>query len=57
MNLGLIIFMLCVGNMNWNDLANRPTTSKCRFTPGREDFMLKTSIKETWNMLLKIMHS
>lgn len=42
--------------MNWNDLANRPTTSKCRFTPGRENFMLKTSIKETWK-LLKIMHS
>lgn len=43
--------------MNWNDLANRPTTLKCRFTPGREEFMLKTSIKETWNILLKIMHS
>lgn len=43
--------------MNWNDLANRPTASKCRFTPGRENVMLKTSIKETWNMLLKIMHS
>lgn len=55
MNLGLIIVMLCGGNMNWNDLANRPTTLTCRFTPGRED--LKTSIKETWNILLKIMHS
>lgn len=43
--------------MNWNDLANGSTNLKCRFTPGREDFILKTSIKETWNMLLKIMHS
>lgn len=42
--------------MNWNDLANRPTTLRCRFTPGREE-EFKTSIKETWNMLLKIMHS
>lgn len=57
MNLGLIIVMLCGGNMNWNDLVNRFIILKCRFILGREEFMFKISIKEIWNMLLKIMYS
>lgn len=47
MNLGLIIFMLCVED----DLVNRFIILKCRFILGRENFMFKISIKEIWNVI------
>lgn len=44
-------YVVCGGNMNWNDLVNRFIILKCRFILGRENFMFKISIKEIWNVI------